>query len=473
MIKPSEFQIRLLKKLDKKYLTKGYPIYVPRRRTFNSAMVILQKIEDIPFQKLTLELYFIIKDTGFQKVAEDYKRVIEIAKVQPEKFVFQLYEFYKKEAKYIKDNNLLEKYFDFVATLQEMSELETDTTKKHIYMALVQILLEQTMFLTHNNLDFNKIVVGISTDGNPIESDDIYPNLDLPVYDIEKMIASGKVPSLTDVSKAYHNWGYNVNSIEEGENWRLKSMYYSYLIQYMIPFVNEYTIDILPKKILEPLSLNSFAAMIPSSLFLDFESFLDKRRRTLPTNGLHVFFSNGFFKEILLKEIYKSGQVVMLYKLQTRAGEMSGVYRTRSKFFFSALVQDKCNGFLHMAIKQLILWAYTAYVCDQEGIALTTKSYQSCFHTNEDVGITFTQVGGQLRKVDSGSVAHQKIAGKDGFDSTVKHINGYIRKLPDGQKASENAVQLALFLGYELSPNETFVAPFQRTSWFKVKKINE
>ena len=87
-----------LKKLNKKYYSKGWAIYVPHRRSFNSALAILEDIRDIPFEKLTLELYFLISDKNFEKIANDYKRAIEIGKKQPEKFIFQLYEFYKKEA---------------------------------------------------------------------------------------------------------------------------------------------------------------------------------------------------------------------------------------------------------------------------------------------------------------------------------------------------------------------------------------
>ena len=71
---------QFLKKLNKKYYSKGWAIYVPHRRSFNSALAILEDIRDIPFEKLTLELYFLISDKNFEKIANDYKRAIEIAK---------------------------------------------------------------------------------------------------------------------------------------------------------------------------------------------------------------------------------------------------------------------------------------------------------------------------------------------------------------------------------------------------------
>ena len=44
-------------------------------------------------------------------------------------------------------------------------------------------------------------------------------------------------------------------------------------------------------------------------------------------------------------------------------------------------------------------------------------------------------------------------------------IAGYIRKLPEGQKASEEKQLLAKALGLSLGDNETYVEPFVRQSW--------
>ena len=49
-----------------------------------------------------------------------------------------------------------------------------------------------------------------------------------------------------------------------------------------------------------------------------------------------------------------------------------------------------------------------------------------------------------------------------GYEAEIRPIQGYIRKLPAGQKASVDAVEYALKLGYELESNETFVRPFMK-----------
>lgn len=53
--------------------------------------------------------------------------------------------------------------------------------------------------------------------------------------------------------------------------------------------------------------------------------------------------------------------------------------------------------------------------------------------------------------------------------SSSKNINGFIRRLPAGQKASERAILIAESYGYELKSDETYVTPFVRRQWLKKK----
>ena len=48
------------------------------------------------------------------------------------------------------------------------------------------------------------------------------------------------------------------------------------------------------------------------------------------------------------------------------------------------------------------------------------------------------------------------------YEAGEASIQGYIRRLPAGQKASREAVELAESLGYALEANETYVRPFIR-----------
>ena len=48
----------------------------------------------------------------------------------------------------------------------------------------------------------------------------------------------------------------------------------------------------------------------------------------------------------------------------------------------------------------------------------------------------------------------------DKYTHEERSIQGFIRKVGKGKKPSEQAVQYARSLGYELAPDETYVRPF-------------
>ena len=406
----NEDHLRLLKKLNKKYMNKGWSIYVPRRRVFNSAYVILEYIEKIPFEMLTLDLYFLIADKGFEKVANDYKMAIEIAKTQPEKFMSELYDFYKKEAKYIKDNGLTEKYLEFVSMLQV--QVEKDPDKRAIYYAFIQILLDQTPFLKKDVLDYNQVPVGISTDGKIIEAVDLHPNFDIPVYEIEKItIMEKKVITAQDIRNAYLKWGYNIRYESEAEAYRQQEKLMSNMTQYLMPFINEYTFDIYPETPIQALTFEIADSFPKPHLDINYSELLHSRRRTLPTNGLSVNIKNCFYKKILFKEIYKFDQVVLLYKITTEYGEFSGSYQTVAESFYSVFETIPQAENIAKGVKEFVLWLYTAYVCDCEGVTLSSDNFRT-FLSDPTVELEFTQIGGKLRPAQNSNIKRLPIACK-------------------------------------------------------------
>lgn len=466
-IKDLNFYFKMVKKLNKKYLQKGWSIYVPHRRVLNSACAILENIKDVPFDKLNLELYFLIEDKGFVKVANDYKRVIEIAKMQPEKFIFQLYGFYKQESRYIKTNGLTEQFFEFSSDLQGLVDQEENSEKTNVYRAYINLLMEQYSFMIKNHLHYNNIVAGVKTSGDIIEVTDLYSNFDIPTYEFEALALQGLQG---DMVQLYQKWGYNeIKTVEDSEIYHLQLQLFDNTIHYMTPYINEYTIDILPSKPISP-EIEHFISKIPiPKLTTDYHQLLQSRRRTLPTNGLKVKIENGFYRNTLLKEIYKNGQIVLLYKIETDFGDLCGTYKVQSGEFYSIYGHTTNSDMLVFddMVMQFILWAYSSYVCDDSDLSLTNESYQRIMK-EPNTNVVFSQMGGKL-KVASNPMVKHIIAGQEGYDSTTRHINGYIRKLPEGQRASDKAIQLAQSLGYQLRLNETYVAPFERVSWYKVK----
>lgn len=452
-----------LKKLNKKYWHRGIAIYTLHRRVFNTAVSVLEIIEKVSFESLSLNLYFLIEDKGFSELAESYKRTIEIAKMQPEKFIVQLYEFFLKQANIIKKQNLYSQFFEFVSLLLGLCNVSNGSDEFKVYNAYLNLLLEQTEFLRGNKFEINKIVAGIDTRGQIIEVDDPYPNLDVAAYELEQNF------SLTAIERVFGKWGYQAKNLEEVDLYRYSSQVYTNNTVYLIPYINEFTADIIPSK-----PVNSdymrYSERIPHiRKRCNFTSCLSEKRRTLPSNGIRITFCNSFFKSLLLKEVYKNGSIIVLYKIDSEADEFSGTYDTVNNTFYSVFGHSAGDEMLKTdhVIKNLVLWAYTSYVTG-ELVSINTENYTTVFKEDKEVTVSFIQMGGKL-KVPATGLPKRLIAYQNGYDSSVKHISGYIRKLPDGQKASDKAVKMAEALGYKLNSNETYVLPFERTTWIKKK----
>lgn len=195
------------------------------------------------------------------------------------------------------------------------------------------------------------------------------------------------------------------------------------------------------------------------------------RRRTLPANGVKINFSNSaFYRALIIKEMFKFGDMVLLYCLSTKYGDMSGRYNIRTNSFVTPLNQTtpRPDEFIS-AVRGLVLWAYTAATCDDAFVQTTNDSYHASFE-DDSAALEIISLGNTLRKSDGSepSESHQRNLEK--YESKEVSLNGFIRKLPKGRTASERAKQLAQDVGLELADGETYVQPFTRNSWVLRKK---
>lgn len=468
----TEWYTRHAKRLDKKYYTKGESIYVLHRRTLQTAKSIIDLINDIPADDLYLELYMLVKDKDFGNFVGRYQYVLEMAKEKPDVFAEQLYEFYVNMASTIKKNNYYLRFFEFMSYFQNEDMRVMDKKQQLVYRAYVNLLMNQTEFLRKNKFDLNKMVAGVTTKGELIEVDDICPGLDFCVHEIEH-IALMTPDKLTHdtMFKVYAKRGYKISSWEEAEVLRVMQQLQTNVVAYLTPYINEFTIDIIPHASFNPVLgayLKEVPILIKGSDAL--KETLCHRRKTLSANGLKIHFENSTFtKDVLLKEIYHNGAIVCLYRLETAQGETAGFYNTQTKQFVSMFTHtEEQTTLLGNYVENTILWCYAAFVGSDTSIIPTAESYND-YLRDQTAEITFTSIGGKLR-VPTETKHIRTIAGDDRYETEIKHISGYIRKLPDGQKASERAVTLAQSLGYDLAENETYVQPFERSSWIINKK---
>ncbi|MBO6229465.1 MAG: hypothetical protein J6O50_02780 [Ruminiclostridium sp.] len=450
--------------LDRKYYHKGIPILILHRRAATTAFSVIWTIKNIDVADLLLTGYFMIKDIRFYELARKYENMLELAKINKEQFLKQIYGFYMQSATVIRKDGLFKRFLEFISFFQNDDRAYTDEVTCSVYRAYIDLLLCQCEFLKPNKFDVNKMTAGVTTDGVPIETNSAYMGSDAALIELEHDIFARKTfdPN-RDFGKYFAKYGYNVTDVDSASLLATECRNYNNTILSLSPYINEFTADILPGKGFDPQImdyLNDIPAVIGD---FDFKSVLRSRRRTLPSNGIRIHLEKSrFYREMLLKEIYYDDAVICLFRLETKVGETAGFYNTQTGKFSSSLHMNTEN--VHHfgdSVERLILWAYSAFVTDV--VQQSSESYRS-YLDDRNCNVVFAAIPGKLR-IPTGYENIRTIAGDDRYETVIMHINGYIRKLPKGHKASDKASAAAEALGYSLDENETFVCPFERITW--------
>ena len=179
------------------------------------------------------------------------------------------------------------------------------------------------------------------------------------------------------------------------------------------------------------------------------------------------FRNSRKFHRLLLKELFANHSVVLLFRMTTDTGDISGWYDPMKGAFYSPFSHTQGFGEdVHFLLWDIVLWAYAAYSCQTELAAPTSESYLQLIADRADTEVSFSAIAGVLRPVlENGDEGAKLSSQPDKYETRLTSIAGYVRKLPTGQKASEEAILEAERIGLELEPDETFVKPFMRASW--------
>lgn len=480
---------------DKKYRSKGESIWVFQRRTLSSACQVATTLHDMDFGKASTFLFHLLREAEECKpIIEAVSSQVELAMANSDKFIKGYHRFLQELTKPIKKNKDYALYFKAIAYAQECVHLGLTIDgiverNDSVLYAVIDMLMQGSEYLKPQEFDIVNNIVGISTENEPIIIRDPYPLADVPVYysdalfnnrpydKCESQISEDR--RLDMVFSYYKRYGYeNVADFDSINDLALLSRLYTNTVLSMATYVNEYTVDMLPDKPLIENTPNMWSwwpkPISPKYTTEFLKDTLHHRRRTLPANGaLFQFDVCQLIQEIKLKETCRDNEIVCLYKIVTKFGDLAGYYNTSTEWFY--ILTDRAQfPELVDSVTNLILWLYTSLACDLPDVLPTDASFRSSFVTHADApfGIRCLMIGGKprdYRKKGNGDDEPLRVFDKSKYDASSKNINGFIRHLPAGQKASERAILIAESYGYELKSDETYVTPFVRRQWLKKK----
>lgn len=447
------------------------------------------------FGKASTFLFHLVREAEECKpIIEAVSSQVELAMANSDKFIKGYHRFLQELTKPIKKNKDYALYFKAIAYAQECVHLGLTIDgvmerNDSVLYAVIDMLMQGSEYLKPQEFDIVNNIVGISTENEPIIIRDPYPLADVPVYYSEALFNNRPYDKcdfqisedrrLDMVFSYYKRYGYeDVADFDSINNLALLSHLYTNTVLSMATYVNEYTVDMLPDKPLIENTPNMWSwwpkPISPKYTTEFLKDTLHHRRRTLPANGaLFQFDACQLIQEIKLKETCRDNEIVCLYKIVTKFGDLAGYYNTSTEWFY--ILTDRAQfPELVDSVTNLILWLYTSLACDLPDVLPTDASFRSSFVTHADApfGIRCLMIGGKprdYRKKGNGDDEPLRVFDKSKYDASSKNINGFIRHLPAGQKASERAILIAESYGYELKSDETYVTPFVRRQWLKKK----
>lgn len=491
-----ELILKYNKWLDKKLQGKPAPIQTLQRRTLHTALAVASTIRDIPFEKVSVALYFICQDLKTEKFTRLFESQLELAGANEDMFIKGLHKFYNEVSLMIKNEDLYQEFFEFLSLCADVRYNHgRDDIGNSVINCYQSLLLQQTEYLRPNKFDFSEVVCGRTTSGEIMTIRDTHPFFDSASTEFDKLLKGGWHPKSSaeleaKMKEVFGKYGYDISSMSDLDRVTNEDRMFTLHQCALMPYINEYTFDILPDSI-NP--FNGFAlpfyALQCNTGFTEgeLESLLRKRARTLPTNGAKFVLSNEetgqlVFNEVLLKEVCYGDSIVMLYKASTICGEISGHYNTRTGRFFSIFHEAK-DLTTYQRLKAFILYLYATQVC-RKGLELLSKLNERFWYDTEekpsenlriDIPVQVYGRGGRLRNEyrpeESRSLTGAR-KGNDKYTEETREIAGHVRKLGEGRHASQEAIERAEALGFDLMPDETYVQGFMR-SVLKLKKRPE
>lgn len=466
-----QMQERLRERYKKKCNNDPGPLRLLELRAFNSAIAILDLLHGIDFSKVTTSLFFYTKDIKMQDMTREYEAEIELAAIDPEKFAFGLHKFYTKMEKKIRKQDLYSEFFELHSkcfrlnvSLREAETLESDEDiRTNVSLAFINLLMQQTDYLRPSKFDLNVRVYGRKTTGEILTITDPIASLDSAELLFEEMAESGKYRSINEMlTIAYGKYGYDVHDIEDVRMLTEQDKIQATTIAVLLPYINEYTADMAPHDLLNP-AIPEVRKISTTLTYGDIQRDLRIRNKMLTTNGLLVTFPKSFaIKEIHHKELLYDDSVVMLYRLVTADGDMSGMFDPKSGYLYNCSLSANIEA-LTNAICSLVLFCYACFVKMDTKYNLSELGNHFHIDGEQDIIAEGFLRGGRLKTALNDEVSTRSRTlriGNDDFTKEERAIQGYIRRLPNGQKASEEAKSYAERLGYQLAPNETYVRPF-------------
>lgn len=430
-------------------------------------------LENVDIDDIIDQLFIKSENPLTWELIKKFEGIVLNCKLHPDRAIKDVEQFLISNTEFIKKNNLYRDFLDFYYLVYTNSH--SKGIDSLIFPAYLSIVLEQANYLAEEG----KMLVGLNTDGTPITLPDTYPNLEKAVIEFYSKIKSNKASAkqFTTLCRIYKKYGYEINNQNDISLLNNNEQAISNEFQSLMPIIDEDCLDMLPIPYYEPYPV----FIMPIRQWFDtdmYKGHLSERKFILPSKGVTCVFKNaGNIQEITFKEKCLEDKIIMLYKIKMDNGKyVSGFYDTKLEFFNdiwkgSGRWQTEFNTVrISNMFENFILEVYAHLTTGMEvtrkknaGLLTVDDLNNAGFYFDTQPVMQVFKLHSKTEKGTGSKVIERRPFSKSEYITIEKNIQPIKRKLPEGAKASEEAVKLAQSMGYVLEKGETFVKPFTKS----------
>lgn len=445
-------------------------VQIKKKRTKGTVLMTLELIRGTELTDLMTDIFLMTKDVVAKELIRRYEYQIIEAFENPEAFEKNLHTFYRETASYIKKNKLYKEfyafcYFVFSNLSVKRREKEGNDKYENALNTYYNLLLQQmNYFVPHP-----KLAYGLKSNGQLMLCSEPYPNLDVVLMDAEM----AKNMDIQKVYAKYQRIGYDIRSERDFQVYHANDQLITNMLLVMSCLINEETKRIHSDRhyrLAQGISLP--AEKVDNDTYL---SLLKEKRYFLPKQGVQAHYKHmGEIAIIDFMETFYEDRIILLYKATALDGTcFSGFYDTKLDYLYTPWESTDMGRQLHERMCNIVLESY-AYLTTDIDEKLREKKIERRLYLEGEAPIlsavpfptvSFLYEEKKERVQKKGEDTRLRLFNKRNYKESKTTIHPFVRKLPAGATASEEAIALAKEYHYVLREDETFVRPFERSTY--------
>ncbi len=448
------------------------------RRTlkyFTEATVLAvdEDLSGVSVDDLFINIYLKSDDSDITYMIQQFEKILIMSKVNHDKFQCGLHDFYLSMASYIKANGLYKKFF-------ELSYLHYVVfCKKGVGLKILNgyqnLLLQQFPYLTGTS---KYVACGVDSKGKLMYVPEVGKNLTQINLELHLIVIKNSTEEFNhpaEMFKLFRKYGYEVRDMHDCEEIIVNDQVTTNCLYLMANFITEDTKEFISKPYRKAMDL------VEANPIFEVNNITDKVKEKLvqgsmllPSIGVNARFANcGEVNELYLREVIENEKIVLLFRVKfSDATYISGYYNTVDKVFYDPFKESSHSEITHVPLEQIVLQNYMNLT-----ITLSSDERNELFWFKEvkdsEAAIDFYSEPTVYYEVKEhsakGNQTHTRHFDRSKYIAELMKIQPFLRRLPVGASASQEAIKVAKKLGIELPKGMTLVRGFIKKVYFNEK----